>query len=482
MHLNIDIYSDILIENKVKGEITLKKIISIIIVMIMLTVPAFAAAREFEQPADDLLNIVIDGGTSPVEAYAGTEVAVCIRLVNNKAISSLKLSVSYDEKLSVTKSSSGRARITFDIRDPEDSSVFTQADVHEDERTIDLNWVSGTSEVTGDCIFATIKFKVSKEAENGEFLPVTVAAINPNDVFDIDFNNIPFNVINGGVDVVSVMKGDVDGDGRISDNDVITLMKYVSGSEPDVFFVTAADYNDDEEIDDKDVAALFAAVCEYTYALPDIEQTAEEVPEDKLGIVIGGGTDRRAVIGKTVDVKINLTNNPGINSLKTVVYWSDVLELVDAKYDIYDPEDTSAWINTVEDWSAVKDSFAFNWVSADTEVAEDVTFVTLTFNLPEGTEDGKFLYVAVTADNIFNSNGKEVDFVFLSGGVNATEVTVGDPTGDGSIDNKDVVTLFRYVSSDEVDEVMDAASDFTEDGEVNNKDVVALFRFISTIE
>ena len=461
----------------------MKKVISIIIVAVMLSVSAFAVEREFEKPADDMLNIVIDGGTSVTEAYAGTEVAVCIRLVNNTAISSLKLRVAYDEKLTIAKSSSGRARITFDIRDPEDSSVFTQADVHEDERTIDLNWVSGTSEVTGDCIYATMKFKVSKEAELGEFLPVTVAEINPNDVFDIDQNNIPFNVINGGIDVVSVMKGDMDGDGRISDNDVITLLNYVSsGSEPEVFFIAAADYNDDEAIDDKDVAALFGTVCEYTYALPDIEQTAEEVPEDKLGIVIGGGTDRRAVIGKTVDVKINLVNNPGIKSLKTVVYWSDVLELVDVKYDIYDPEDDSAKINTVEDWSAVKDSFAFNWVSADKEVTEDVTFVTLTFNLPEGTEDGKFLYVAVTADNIFNEAGKEVDFVFLSGGVNATEVTVGDPTGDGEIDNKDVVTLFRYVSSDEEDEVMDAASDFTEDGEVNNKDVVALFRFLSSIE
>ena len=66
---------------------------------------------------------------------------------------------------------------------------------------------------------------------------------------------------------------------------------------------------------------------------------------------------------------------------------------------------------------------------------------------------------------------------FLIGDFTAT---IGDPTGDGQIDNKDVFSVFRYVSGTDENNVMDAASDFDCDGEVNNKDVVALFRFVST--
>ena len=54
----------------------------------------------------------------------------------------------------------------------------------------------------------------------------------------------------------------------------------------------------------------------------------------------------------------------------------------------------------------------------------------------------------------------------------------GDINGDGESNNKDVVTLFRYVSGGTKDED-ESPYDFNGDGEVNNKDVVALFRAVS---
>ena len=67
-----------------------------------------------------------------------------------------------------------------------------------------------------------------------------------------------------------------------------------------------------------------------------------------------------------------------------------------------------------------------------------------------------------------------------------TEVTIieklsgpGDLNGDGETNNKDVVILFRYVSSSIKDDD-ESIYDFNKDGEVNNKDVVALFRNVST--
>ena len=60
------------------------------------------------------------------------------------------------------------------------------------------------------------------------------------------------------------------------------------------------------------------------------------------------------------------------------------------------------------------------------------------------------------------------------------ETVKGDCNGDGTTDNKDVVTLFRYVSSGAKEED-ESIYDFNGDTEVNNKDVVALFRYISAI-
>lgn len=54
----------------------------------------------------------------------------------------------------------------------------------------------------------------------------------------------------------------------------------------------------------------------------------------------------------------------------------------------------------------------------------------------------------------------------------------GDVNGDYEINNKDVVTLFRYVSGGNKIED-ETVYDYNGDKEVNNKDVVALFRYVS---
>lgn len=59
------------------------------------------------------------------------------------------------------------------------------------------------------------------------------------------------------------------------------------------------------------------------------------------------------------------------------------------------------------------------------------------------------------------------------------EFLPGDANKDGERDNKDVVTLFRYISANP-EAAYDAVYDFNGDNEVDNKDVVGLFRFLSS--
>ena len=61
-------------------------------------------------------------------------------------------------------------------------------------------------------------------------------------------------------------------------------------------------------------------------------------------------------------------------------------------------------------------------------------------------------------------------------GYDGSTAPKGDINNDGDENNKDVIVLFRYVSSGGTD----LKYDFSGDGEINNKDVVSLFRYISS--
>ncbi len=64
-------------------------------------------------------------------------------------------------------------------------------------------------------------------------------------------------------------------------------------------------------------------------------------------------------------------------------------------------------------------------------------------------------------------------------GISISAKLAGDTNGDGNTDNKDVVTLFRFVSGNTAGAIA-ANCDFNGDKETNNKDVVDLFRAVSS--
>ncbi|MBO4423524.1 MAG: dockerin type I repeat-containing protein, partial [Clostridia bacterium] len=66
----------------------------------------------------------------------------------------------------------------------------------------------------------------------------------------------------------------------------------------------------------------------------------------------------------------------------------------------------------------------------------------------------------------------------FAGAVAARANRPGDTNGDGEVDNKDIVTLFRFVSGGASGSVGENC-DYNGDGEIDNKDVVMLFRDIS---
>ena len=117
-----------------------------------------------------------------------------------------------------------------------------------------FNWVDGNGKTEGDVTYVTLTFEVSEDAANDAFLWVE-AYVDGSDVFsDLD-EYLDYTVINGGVDVLPD-RGDVDGDYRISNRDVIALFRHVSGI-PAQLHVLSGDVNADGVVNNKDVVELF---------------------------------------------------------------------------------------------------------------------------------------------------------------------------------------------------------------------------------
>ena len=301
----------------------MKKVFGIILCAVMIlaaAVPAYAVVRNIMAAdlVDGKLNIVVDGGLEKIEALAGDTVDVTIQFKKNTTISSAKILLTYNKKLSVVtvkdKDNNVIPKVTFDIDTKQtDGSEQTWATLYADKNQLLLNWLTALGEVKGDVVYATVTFKVADNAKVGDFLEITATA-DAEDIYDKDVKNTAFAIINGGVTVVSepveteseteepgtepeesgseteepgtepeesgsepessekeseddestdepseVLKGDCDGNGEVNNKDVVTLFRYVSGDEK-VEDESAYDFNGDGEVNNKDVVELFRYV------------------------------------------------------------------------------------------------------------------------------------------------------------------------------------------------------------------------------
>ena len=108
--------------------------------------------------------------------------------------------------------------------------------------------------------------------------------------------------------------------------------------------------------------------------------------------------------------------------------------------------------------------------------------VTVPANTPAGTYVIEIKNVKALAEygtvTVIESAGISATLtVSSSGGVEPTP-RPGDVNGDGKVNNRDAILLFRYVSGRDV-EVNEEVLDVNKDGTINNRDVIMLFRMVS---
>lgn len=179
------------------------------------------------------------------------------------------------------------------------------------------------------------------------------------------------------------------------------------------------------------------------------------------------------VIGKTVEVNICISNNPGIAGAKFSVSFDEGLTLIAASEDggVFEALDYTAP-------SAFENLCPFNWDSLDAVTSENGRILTLTFEVADTVMAGDQLDINVSYSygDIYDADLNSVAVTMMSGTLDVIDYQPGDVDGDGTVNGKDVTLIRRYNANWDV-EINLLAADVNADGVVNGKDVTQVRRF-----
>ncbi len=177
--------------------------------------------------------------------------------------------------------------------------------------------------------------------------------------------------------------------------------------------------------------------------------------------------------GESVQVKIDLKNNPGLASLKFDVNYDDVLTLTNVEFN----SEFGAYVTAPQPY---KNPQTVSMISPLADINVNGTFCTLTFSVSQDATDNYTADISVTydPDDIFNSDYENIDVNIVNGGIKVYVGIPGDIDGDQKVNQKDAILLFRYVAGWEVEADYDAL-DCDGDGKINPKDAITLFRYVA---
>ncbi|MBD5137340.1 MAG: leucine-rich repeat protein [Lachnospiraceae bacterium] len=197
-----------------------------------LPVEAFAVSPEMTLRAES------------VSGSAGSEVKVKLLLEGNPGIASIGLTLSYDNSIVMLKSVEFNAEMGGSTQlSPTLSSPAK------------LIWINSVENFTAEnATFATLTFQISESAADNSVANLIISH-DPDDIYDVGYNSVNLNVINGRITVFPCKPGDINGDDKVNNRDVSLLMQHLAGwnvsvNEP------ALDTNGDGKINNRDVSNL----------------------------------------------------------------------------------------------------------------------------------------------------------------------------------------------------------------------------------
>lgn len=191
--------------------------------------------------------MVSSGATSP-----GGTVNVTVGLSGNKGFANLGVQVGYD---------ANALTLTSVTNNPSVGAVYIPAQ-QITANPYNMGWDS-TGNIAFNGTLATLTFNVKENAPEGKY-PITVSYYtgkngdytDGTDVnYDENFNSLKLNYVNGAVTVSSHTPGDINGDGKVNNQDGTFLLRHLAGWNVNVDD-SALDINGDGKINNQDGTVL----------------------------------------------------------------------------------------------------------------------------------------------------------------------------------------------------------------------------------
>ena len=238
---------------------------------------------------------------------------------------------------------------------------------------------------------------------------------------------------------------------KLYDGDVL-----LEAEEAVVYYYASAENKNDSEV----------ASVEYQYV--EVENpylTTAEVTIPKV----------TAKAGEEVEIPVRLSKNPGLMGA-----------MFEIEYDVNSFSDVSVKVGDVFaqgtfDYSVDEErGYVYVLWSATENTYETGEMFTLNATAGENLADGDYpMTLGYSQYDTFNDNWDDVKMILPQMSVRIGDVTYGDVNEDGSIGNKDVAFIARYlVDKEELSSDGLAAADVNRDGRVDNKDVAKLARYL----
>ena len=179
---------------------------------------------------------------SQVAGKPGSEVSVDISIENNPGITSFNYVIEYPDELTLTG---------VEYHDLFSSKATGSS---RKESPFIMSWFSTNSaDENANGVIATMKFTINITAEGGIY-PITLTYDSDN-VFNSEFDNQFFAIVDGGITVKSTIPGDINGDTKVNMKDIVLLQQYLNGWNVAID-EAAANVNGDSTINMKDIVLL----------------------------------------------------------------------------------------------------------------------------------------------------------------------------------------------------------------------------------
>ena len=172
---------------------------------------------------------------------AGKTVLVNVSLQNNPGMWGMDLAVNYDKtKLTLVSVTNGMV-----FADAE----WTKGNLSGEKYILSYE-AGGLENITANGVIATLEFTVNEDAQADDFYEISVS-FNNGDIINADFEEINPAVVSGGIIVIDVIYGDLNGDGVVNKKDSLLMKMYLADNSTDID-KEAADVFHDGVINKKD--------------------------------------------------------------------------------------------------------------------------------------------------------------------------------------------------------------------------------------